>query len=404
MDRVFLHVDMDAFFASVEQHDHPELRGKPVIVGSPPGERGVVAAASYEVRKFGVYSAMPSNEAARRCPQAIFVKSNMKRYKEVSRQIFEIFERFTPLVEPLSVDEAFLDVTGSESLFGSGVEIGEKIRKAIKEETGLTASVGVAPNKFLAKLASDMDKPDGLTLVPFSEDAIIGFLAPLPVGRVWGVGSVTQKHLNQAGIETVGDLQKTDLRTLVGLVGLHSADHLKRLAYGRDSREIGGKVKDRSISKESTFARDISDRNRLENVLLNLIDNVGSQLRASGKYAGVIRLKLRWQGFKTISRQRRLNPPCCDAFTLRNAAVALLRKEQILQPVRLIGIGVSSLCDRQVEQLSLFDDIGDNRDKKEKLSHSVDALKKKFGNDSVGRPEAGLKSTGVPPVVCPDEA
>ncbi len=385
MDKVFLHVDMDAFFASVEQHDKPELRGKPVIVGSPANQRGVVAAASYEVRKFGVHSAMPSGEAARRCPQAIFVRSNMKRYKEVSKQVFEIFERFTPLVEPLSIDEAFLDVTGAENLFGSGVEIGEKIRQAIKDEIGLTASVGVAPNKFLAKLASDMDKPNGLTLVPFDKDDIIAFLAPLPVGRIWGVGAVTQKALNGAGVMTVGDLQSVELRKLVGVVGEHSASHLRELSFGRDERGIGNTVKEKSISKETTFKKDVRDREPLEHALLDLIDNVGEQLRAQEKYAEVIRLKLRWQGFKTITRQRKLNPPCCDAFSLRQAALALLEKEALLGPVRLIGVGVSGICDRKVEQLSLFGDDTQDREKKESLSRSVDALKKKYGNTSVGR-------------------
>ncbi len=387
MDKVFLHVDMDAFFASVEQHDNPELRGKPVIVGSPANQRGVVAAASYEVRKFGVHSAMPSGEAARRCPEAIFVPSNMKRYKEVSRQVFEIFERFTPLVEPLSIDEAFLDVTGSEKLFGSGVEIGEKIRQAIKVETGLTASVGVAPNKFLAKLASDMDKPDGLTLVPFDKDDIIAFLAPLPVGRIWGVGAVTSKALEGIDVISVGDLQRIELRTLVGVVGEHSASHLKQFSFGRDKREIGNTVKEKSISKETTFNKDVRDREPLEHALLKLIDDVGEQLRAQSKYAGVIRLKLRWQGFKTITRQRKMKPPCCDAFSLRQAALGLLEKEALLGPVRLIGIGVSGICDRKVEQLSLFDEVDDNREKKETLSRSVDALKKKYGNAAVGRAE-----------------
>jgi DNA polymerase-4 len=385
MDRVFLHVDMDAFFASVEQHDNPSLRGKPVIVGGPAEQRGVVAAASYEVRKFGVHSAMPSGEAARRCPDAIFVRPRMKRYREVSQQVFEIFERFTPLVEPISVDEAFLDVTGSERLFGSGVEIGESIRRAIVEETGLTASVGVAPNKFLAKLASDMDKPDGLTLVPFSREAIVAFLAPLSVGRIWGVGAVTQKSLEAAGIRTIGDLQNASLGTLVRVVGEHSTGHLKRLAYGEDDREIVTEHEEKSISKEHTFARDVVDRDVLEGVLLTLVDSVGSTLREKQKYAGVIRLKLRWQGFTTVTRQRQLESPCCDAFGLRHAALALLSKEEISQPVRLIGIGVSRLCDRPVEQLSLFDDGGQTREKRETLSRSVDALQERFGSGAIGR-------------------
>ena len=385
MKRVFLHVDMDAFFASVEQHDNPALRGKPVIVGSPADQRGVVAAASYEARKFGVHSAMPSGEAARRCPQAIFVPPNGKRYSEVSRQIFGIFERFTPLVEPLSVDEAFLDVTGSEKLFGSGLEIAEQIRAAIKAETGLTASVGVAPNKFLAKLASDMNKPDGVTVVPLEREAILAFLAPLPVGRIWGVGAVTQKHLEGGGIRTVSELQRIPTPKLARLVGEHAAEHLQRLARGEDAREIVTEREEKSISKEHTFPKDVKDVKVLEETLLSLIDEVGTQLRAKGRYAGVIRLKLRWQGFQTITRQRQLRPPCCDAFGLRRAALAIFNDEPIKQPVRLIGIGVSGLCDRPAEQLGLFDDSVQARLRRELLSRSVDDLQEKFGRGAVGR-------------------
>lgn len=385
MQRVFLHVDMDAFFASVEQHDNPALRGKPVVVGSPADQRGVVAAASYEARKFGVHSAMPSREAARRCPEAIFVPPNGKRYSQVSQQIFGIFERFTPLVEPLSVDEAFLDVTGSEKLFGSGIEIAEQIRAAIKTETGLTASVGIAPNKFLAKLASDMDKPDGVTVVPVEPEAIAAFLAPLPVGRIWGVGAVTQKHLEGAGIRTVGDLQRIPKSTLARFVGEHTADHLQRLARGEDAREIVTEHEEKSISKEYTFPKDVMDVKVLEGVLLSLVDEVGTRLRAKERYAGVIRLKLRWQGFRTITRQRQLRPPCCDAFSLRQAVMAIFNAETIDQPVRLIGVGVSGLCDRPAEQLGLFDDSVRTREKREHLSRSVDDLQEKFGRDAVGR-------------------
>jgi DNA polymerase-4 len=376
---------MDAFFASVEQHDNPSLRGKPVVVGSPADQRGVVAAASYQAREFGIHSAMPSREAARRCPDAVFVPPNMKRYQEVSRQVFSIFERFTPLVEPLSVDEAFLDVTGAQTLFGSGEEIGERIRQAIREETGLTASVGVAPNKFLAKLASDMDKPDGLTKVPFASDAIVAFLAPLPVGLIWGVGAVMQKRLDEAGIRLVRDLQQVDLQDLARLVGGHAAEHLKHLAYGEDARDIVTEHEEKSISKEHTFPKDVSSRARLEDVLLSLTDEVGTRLRATGRYAGVVRLKLRWHGFKTITRQRQLKPPCCDAFSLRKSAVELLRGEELVQPVRLIGIGVSGLCDRPVEQLGLFDDEVPQRERREELSRSVDELRAKYGKDAVGR-------------------
>lgn len=386
MDRVILHVDMDAFFASVEQVDDPSLQGKPVVVGAPADQRGVVAAASYAARQFGIHSAMPSREAARRCPKAIFLPPRMPRYKAASQQIFEIFERFTPLVEVLSVDEAFLDVTGSKALFGSGVEIADAIRRTIRNETGLTASVGVAPNKFLAKLASDMDKPDGCTLVPFARDAIVEFLAPLPISRVWGVGAVTQQRLEAAGIQTIGDVQRVAQQILVGVVGEHSAGHLMLLAYGEDAREIEPDQVEKSISKEHTFAKDVKRREPLERTLLALVDEVGTRLRDKERYAGVIRLKLRWQGFKTITRQRQLRPPCCDAFSLRNAAMALLAHEAITLPVRLIGVGVSGLCDRPPAQLGLFEDTTmPGREKKEVLSRSVDRLRAKYGASAIGR-------------------
>jgi len=230
-----------------------------------------------------------------------------------------------------------------------------------------------------------MDKPDGLTLVPFDKDEIIDFLAPLPVGRIWGVGNVTRKVLEKAGVVSIGDLQQIELRDLVSVVGEHSSNHLKQLAYGRDDREIGNTVKEQSISKETTFNKDVREYEILERALLELIDNVGEQLRSQGKYAGVIRLKLRWQGFKTITRQRQMKPPCCDAFGLRNAAIALLKKEPLLKPVRLIGIGVSGICDRKIEQLCLFDDESQTREKKERLSRSVDALKSRYGDAAVGR-------------------
>jgi len=236
--KVFLHVDMDAFFASVEQHDHPELRGKPVVVGASPDQRGVIAAASYEARKFGIHSAMPSRTAYQKCPDAVFRRGNMARYKEVSGQIMRIFESFTPLVQPLSIDEAFLDVTGAQRLFGSAEVIARKIKQTIKEQTGLNASVGVAPNMFLAKLASDLDKPDGLTLIPFAQEEIEQFLAPLPVGRIWGAGKVTQKILLENGLPTIGKLQQCPFQTLEKIVGTRTAEVFSRLACGIDEREI----------------------------------------------------------------------------------------------------------------------------------------------------------------------
>ena len=387
-ERTILHADMDAFFAAVEQHDRPELRGKPVVIGAPRDRRGVVSAASYEARKFGIRSAMPSREAARRCPHAVFLPVNGRRYREVSRQVFAIFHRFTPLVEPLSVDEAFLDVTGARRLFGDGPQVAERVRAAIRQETGLTASVGVAPNKFLAKLASDLNKPDGVTIVPRVRDEIIAFLAPLPVGRVWGVGKVTRAALEDAGIRTIGDLQNTTSVRLEKLVGKHGARHLSRLAFGEDARELELEREEKSISREHTFTHDCSSVERLEGVLCDLVDDVGCRLRGAGRYATVIHLKVRWQGFRTITRQRPLPYACCDDFNLRSAAREMFHAIELVKPVRLIGVGVSGFrSEGGAEQLSLFDDPIANR-KREALSRAVDAIREEHGEQSVKRGSA----------------
>lgn len=377
-----LHVDMDAFFAAVEQREHPEWRGKPVIVGSGPHERGVVSTASYEARKFGVHSAMPSREAYRLCPHGIFTPGNHRLYSEVSAQIFDIFYRFTPFVEGLSCDEAFLDVYGSFKLFGSAFEIGEKIRKAIREELHLTASVGVATNKFLAKLASDMNKPDGITLVPSEPREIQRFLAPLSVRSIYGVGGTLAKHLNLLGIRTIGDLQNTPLNTLVGLLGENTAEHLYSLAFGVDSREVINERVEKSISREYTFGEDTTDKEGVRQVLLELASDVGAQLRASGKYASTVKLKLRWSDFRTITRQRTLPFVICDDFSIRDAALELFSQQNIEAPIRLIGIGVSGLVDELAPsdpQLTLFDDPSTERSeetlKKERLSKTLDDLR-----------------------------
>ncbi len=385
MNKVILHVDMDAFFAAVEQHDHPALRGRPVVVGAPADQRGVVAAASYEARRYGIHSAMPSREAARRCPAAVFVPPRPARYQEVSAAVFAVFDRYTPFVEPLSIDEAFLDVSGAKTLFGDGPTMAAAIRQDITAATGLTASVGVAPNKFLAKLASDMNKPDGITVVPDTREGIIAFLRPLPVSRIWGVGTVLQQRLGTAGITTVGDLQDSPLARLGHIVGPHAAEHLLRLAFGEDAREVETAHEEKSFSREHTFSRDVREMARLERTLLDLIDDVGRRLRAHGRYAGQVRLKLRWQGFQTLTRQRRLEACCCDDSSLREAALLLLHAEPVRRPVRLIGFGVGELCDRPRQQLSLFGDETEAREKRERLSRSVDSLRQRFGPDALGR-------------------
>ena len=395
IQKIFLHVDMDAFFASVEQRDHPELRGKPVVVGAPPHQRGVVSAASYEARKFGIHSSMPSRIAYQKCPEAVFLPVNMTRYKEVSKQIMRIFESFTPLVQPLSIDEAFLDVTGAQWLFGSGEEIARKIKREILNQTGLSASVGVAPNMFLAKLASDLDKPDGLTLVPFEQSEIEAFLAPLSVSRIWGAGRVTQKALLKHGISTIGKLQQCPFQTLEKIVGTHAAEIFSRLARGIDEREIDLDTRGKSISNETTFKEDVIDQPMIETTYKNLIEKVAWRLRKAGLFATTVHLKIRWNDFTTITRQSRLPIPSNDDFTLREAGMTLLYKHLQQRPVRLIGFGASGLTETdkpQTVQLSLFEtpDTAIHA-KRSRLSRVADRIREMFGEKSLQRGSAVRK-------------
>jgi nucleotidyltransferase/DNA polymerase involved in DNA repair len=385
--RVILHVDMDAFFAAIEQHDRPELRGKPIIVGAPPDRRGVVSTCSYEARKFGVHSALPSRTAARLCPTGIFLPVRMDRYREISRQIMALFERFTPHIQPLSCDEAFLDVTGAQRLFGSGPEIAQKIKDAVCQETGLTCSVGVAPNLFLAKIASDLEKPDGLTVVPFSEEEIPHFLAPMPIQRMWGAGRKTQALLQKHNLHTFGDLQKVDPDKLAEWIGPTAASAFYRRAFGRDERSVETDTAEKSISNEVTFGEDLENPSDVEAALMDLADKVGGRLRKAGFYASTAQIKIRWRGFSTITRQQRIDPPCCDDFTLRESAMELLRKEGVHSPVRLIGFGVSGLrTTPNTPQMDLFQSPDSKRSgKREALSRAVDAVREKFGRKSLRR-------------------
>ena len=378
MERIILHADMDAFFAACEVRERPELRGQPVVVGSPSDKRGVVAASSYEARRYGIHSAMPSREAGRRCPHAVFLPPNMKLYSRVSKQVFSIFERFTPLVEPVSVDEAFLDVTGAQRLFGDGAEIAARIKATVKAETLLTVSVGVAPNKFLAKLASDMHKPDGLTVVPTEPAAIRAFLAPLPVGKIWGVGKVSERVLTRAGFHTIGDLQRAAPAHLARLLGHAAAAHLYALAHGDDARTVAVDWDEKSISRENTFLEDITDVALMETTLGDLVEDVGGRLRKAGKYAGLARIKLRWKDFTTITRQMPLTPPRCDDYSLRAAAQKLFAAEKLPAPVRLIGFGVGHLTLHADGQLNLFESTG-KPERVEAISRTVDTIRKKYG-------------------------
>ena len=392
VDREILHIDMDAFYAAIEQRDHPEWRGKPVIVGSPPDRRGVVSTCSYEARKFGVHSAMPSREAGRLCPHGIFVPPDMARYGAVSRQIFQIFERFTPLIEPLSCDEAFLDVSGARGLFGNGAAIGGKIRATIAAELHLTASVGVAGNKFLAKLCSELAKPNGLLVAPRERAATLAFLAPLPIGRLWGVGKVMRAELEKHGYRTVGDLQQGERTRLTAQIGGHAAGHLLQLAFGDDPREVEIERQELSISREYTFDTDCRDQETLRATLRDLADDVGRRLRATQRYATIGRIKLRWSDFKTLTRQRPFTLPCFDDFTLRETALALFEAERVNRPVRLIGFGVSGLVDERNDQPDLFDFAAtapSRRERQEALSLTLDRLRDKLGEDSIRRADAG---------------
>lgn len=384
--RVFLHVDMDAFYAAIEQRDHPEYRGKPVVVGAPGDQRGVVATASYEARAFGIHSAMPSREAAQRCPHAIFVPPNMHHYEMVSAQVFAIFGRYTPLVEGLSIDEAFLDVTGSQQLYGTGEQIARHIKADILAETALTCSVGVAPNKFLAKLGSEYGKPDGLTVLPFDTKGIIAFLRPLPVTRLWGVGKVTRQAFDRAALYTIGDIQDAPLERLHGVVGPHNAAHLRALAFGEDSREIELDIREKTISREHTFLHDERSRTVLDNTFFELVEDVARRLRADGRLATGGRLKIRWKDFETFTRQRPFPRPTRLEEDLQALAQALFRDIRLEQPVRLIGFGVTGLVERDgARQLDLFDLPVETRAKKEKLDQAVDQIRARHGPAAIRR-------------------
>ena len=351
--RHILHVDMDAFFASVEQLDEPQLRGKPVLVGGRPEERGVVAAASYEARQFGCRSAMPMAVALRCCPKAIVVPPRGKRYTEVSAQIFEILEQFTPLIEPLSIDEAFLDVTGSTGLFGPPQQIAQQIRKRVWKEAQLTASVGVASNKFIAKLASDQDKPDGLVVVP--DDGVQAFLDPLPISRLWGVGKATLPRFEKLGIHTFGEarqLSEVEFRHSFDQAG----EQFFRLVRGIDTRQVVPDREAKSISREVTFPVDLDDCEHLKGVLLGQTGQVARRLRRHNLQARTVTLKIRTGDFKTITRSRTLDVPTDETDAIWDTVAFLFDawERQRSTAVRLIGMGVSQFSTGSGHQLSLF--------------------------------------------------
>jgi DNA polymerase-4 len=375
-----IHLDMDAFYPAVEVLDNPELRGKPVIVGGS-RERGVVSSASYEARKFGVHSAQPMATAMRLCPHGIVLPVRMTRYQEVSRQVFDIFHIFTPLVEPLSIDEAFLDVTGSSRLFGPPVEIAKQIKQKIFENTGLTISAGVAPSKFIAKIASDMEKPDGLTVV--AADRIREFLDPLPIKKMWGAGKVTQMALARLNIHTFKDLRQMSVEVLEKKFGKHGL-HMHQLAMGIDERDVETFHDVKSIGHEDTYSHDILDIEAAKRELLSLANRVARRMRRKGFEGKTITLKVKYSDFVQITRSVTLYQYSNDSAAIYSCACSLMEKTAVgKRPVRLLGISLSNLTDTGAgSQLSLFDPNASNEKRKE-LNKTADSIVEKFGNRSL---------------------
>lgn len=374
--RIIIHVDMDAFYASVEQRDRPALRGRPVIVGADPRGRGVVSAASYDARRFGVHSAMPIGRAARLCPEGVFLPVDMPKYVGVSRQIMTILAEFTPLLEPLSIDEAFLDMTGTQGLFGDGLEQARRIKSRIRDAVNLTASVGVASNKFIAKVASDLRKPDGLVLVAAGDEA--AFLAPLPVSRLWGVGRVTASDLESMGIRTIGQLAAIPPAHLEARFG-HGAIVLGELARGIDERPVEPFAPPKSMGAEETFEHDHGNVERLRHTLRGQAERVARELRAEGFAGRTVTLKLRFADFRTITRSH-TGDPTQDGLTIYREASALLARVALRQPVRLIGLSVSALDPAGEGQLPL---LGPDTLRRERLARALDRLVDRFGEGSI---------------------
>ena len=372
MARWIIHVDMDAFFASVEQRDHPEYRGKPVIVGGL-GNRGVVSTASYEARRFGVHSALPMATARRLCPQGIFLAGDHRKYSRVSGQIMTILDRYSPLREQVSVDEAFLDVTGMERLYSSPVDIARAIKRQVKEELSLTVSAGVAPNKFLAKMASDLQKPDGLVVVEHGREQ--EFLQNLPVEKLWGIGEVTAKKLHAKGILMIGQLARLQEGQLKSFFGENAAT-VHALALGRDDRPVVPGHEAKSVGAEETFERDLYVADDMRTALMELAERVGYRLRREKTAGRTITLKLRYGTFQTLTRRRTLAEPTQIDETIYRTAVELLEQQGAGAGVRLLGITVSQLEPERPVEASLF---GNPEEKGRQLSSAMDQLRQKFG-------------------------
>ena len=385
--RVMAHADLDAFYASVEQLDNPALRGKPVIVGGS-SMRGVVTSASYEARKFGVRSAMPSIQARQLCPQGIFVPGRMRRYVELSRIVREVFESFSPVVEPLSLDEAFIDLTGTERLFGTALDAGRALKRRVLEQAGLVVSVGIAPTKMAAKILSDLSKPDGL--LALDADYLRAFLEPLPVERLWGVGRVTLERMNRQGIATIGDLARRDVAVLRHLFGSFGA-HLHELANGHDSRGVIGDWQRKSYGEENTFEHDLELASlELRRVLVAHGEAIGRRLRADGVRARTVTLKLKLARplgggrYPLLTRSVTLNSSTDDGAAIAHSAIALLGRVKVVERARLAGIQAHHLERDDGRQLGLFDSQGPES-RAQRLNRALDLVAQRFGETALTR-------------------
>jgi DNA polymerase-4 len=375
--RWIAHMDLDAFFASCEQREHPEYQGRPVVVGAQPGHRGVVAAASYEARTFGIHSAMPISEAYRRCPDAVFLRPDMEKYRRISQQVFRVLDTVTPSVEAASIDEAYLDVSGLEKLVGPPQAIGHRIKRRILAATGLTASVGIGPNRLIAKLGSEYHKPDGLTVV--HPDQVLDFLAPMPVSNLRGLGRQTQTVFNRLGIRTVKQLRAYPLAALEQHLGHKAAASFHHQAFGIASDQVVPERRRKSISKETTFGMDVRDDAVLHDALRVLAADVARTVRREGLSGSVVTLKIRFAGFETYTRQHKLPASTQDQRTLLKTAWQLFLGGKLpKKPVRLIGVGISGWDDAGPAQASLFEPTGQSECSKQLLK-TIDAVTEKFG-------------------------
>lgn len=395
--RYILHVDMDAFFAAIEQRDNSALMGKPVVIGADPKGgrgRGVVSTCSYEARKFGIHSAMPISIAYKRCPKAVFLPVDSEKYNQASNEIYDIFYNFTPKVEMISIDEAFLDITGSFHLFGGPLETCKLLKSRIKEKTKLTASVGLAPTKMVAKIASDIDKPDGLVIVGQGE--VLDFLWPLDIDKIWGLGKKSKVIFNDLGIKTIGDLAKKDLKEVESILGKNGA-YFWTLANGIDERGVETEEEAKSISNEHTFAEDAGDKRIIEAALISLCEKVSGRLRQEGLKGRTITLKIRLEGFLTYTRAKTLDKPTNFMDTIYKTIKELLDKfNRKGKKVRLVGVKVSNFAQGEV-QATLFEEK--DEEKQESIHKAIDKIKNKFGREAIFR--AGGKMVSRPKSIKP---